>query len=464
VSAPAVTNTGLVESDEPDPWAVVDPPGRAPADRPGLLPEEFWDARAVFNHIRRAAHSQACSGDVAFWATLSRLSAMLSHHIRAQTDIADRASLNLFAAPVGPSGTGKSTGARVARKMMPTPFEGFLDGMPIGTGEGIAEALMGTVDQDTGKFNKGEPVTIKVRKQVRHNVFYYVDEGATLAQIASRPGSTLGEAIRSAAIGESLGQTNASEERRRFIEAETYSMGMVIGFQPSTALPLLLESGKGTPQRFFWLWSIDPSIPRRGFPWPGGIEIPGEFISRDCPLDVTFPQRIKDELRDALVDRATGEVEVAELDGHAGLMKVKAAALFALLDGRTDASEEDWSLAEVAWACSCAVRDALIERAQREAAVQREREDDAKVRLAVRTHDAKSSADRDARRIGLAIWRHASRSGGISLGACRKALAGRDRDLFDKGLDYAEAEGWVFVERNQICVCAGVAPEGGQRS
>lgn len=441
-----------------DPWA------KSSADRPGLLPQEFWDARRVFALIRRAAHSRACSGDVALWATLTRFSAMLSHHVRAQTDIADRASLNTFAAPVGPSGTGKSTGARVARKLIPAPFEGFLDGMPIGTGEGIAEALMGEIDEDTGKFHKGEPVTVKVRKQVRHNVFYYVDEGATLAQIASRPGSTLGEAIRSAAIGEALGQTNASAERRRFIAPESYSMGMLIGFQPTTALPLLMEGGKGTPQRFFWLWSIDPSIPRKGFPWPGGIEIPQQFISRAEPLDVTFPQWIKDDLRAALVARATGEVEVSELDGHAGLMKVKAAALFALLDGRTDVTDEDWSLAEIAWTCSCAVRDALIESAQRDAAVQREREDDAKVRLAVRTHDAKSSADRDVRRIALAIWRHASRSGGISYGSCRKALASRDRDLFGKGLDHAEAEAWVFMEKDQICVCPGANPEGGQRS
>jgi len=446
-----------------DPWA------SSPTGRAGLLPEEFWSARTVFKHIRLAAHSRACSGDVAFWATLTRLSAMLSHNIRAETDIADRASLNLFAAPVGPPGTGKSTGARIARKLMPTPFEGFLDGLPIGSGEGLAEALMGLVDQDTGKTyekgpDKGKPIIAKVRKQVRHNVFYYVDEGGTLAQIAARPGSTLGETIRSAAIGEALGQTNATEERRRYIAAESYSMGMFIGFQPITALPLLMESGKGTPQRFFWLWSIDPSIPRKGFSWPGGIEIRKDFITCDEPLDVEFPQAIKDDLRGALLDRATGAIEVSELDGHAGLMKVKAAALFALLDHRTAVTDDDWSLAEIAWACSCAVRDSLIEDARREAEAQREREDDAKVRLAVRAHDAKSSADRDVRRIALAIWRHASRSGGISYGACRKALASRDRDLFQKGLDHAEAEAWVFLEKDQICVCPGANPEGGQRS
>lgn len=446
-----------------DPWA------ESPADLPGLLPEEFWKARTVFERIRQAAHSRACSGDVAFWATLTRFSAMLSHNIRAETDIADRASLNLFAAPVGPPGTGKSTGARIARKMIPTPFDGFLDGLPIGSGEGIAEALMGVVEEPTGALhekgpNRGDPIMAKVRKQVRHNVFYYVDEGAMLAQIASRPGSTLGEAIRSAAIGEALGQTNATEERRRYIAAESYSMGMFIGFQPATALPLLLESGKGTPQRFFWLWSIDPSIPRKGSPWPGGIEIRKDFIKRDEPLDVTFPQAIKDDLRSALIDRATGEIEVSELDGHAGLMKVKAAALFALLNGRTNVTDEDWSLAEIAWECSCAVRDTLIEQARREAEANREREDDAKVRLAVRTHDAKSTADRDVRRIALAIWRHASRSGGISYGACRKALASRDRDLFQKGLDHAESEAWVFLEKDQICVCADAAPEGGRRS
>jgi hypothetical protein len=441
------------DEDEPEPDASA-----PPAARPGLLPESFWAARPVFQHMRQAAHSQGCSGDLVLYSTLARLSGMISHHIRAVTGIGGRASLNVFAAMVGTSGSGKSISAGCVRDLMAPADDDFRDGLPIGTGEGVAEAFMGTVDEPTGELHqkgpyKGDPVMAKVRKQVRHNAFFYVDEGQTLAKLAERSGSILGETLRRAAIGEALGQTNASEERTRYIAPGSYSLGLLAGFQPSIATVLLADAHTGTPQRFYWGWADDPAIPDTPPRFPGPLASHPGQARPDGPVDITFPERIRKMLWTDRVARGRGELEVAELDGHAGLMKVKLAALFALLDGgRYEVSEEDWQLAEIAWESSCKVRDALVLRAQREALAEKTRAEDAKVHAELRSHVAKKDADLTLERVAHLVRRHASTVGGVTYGALKKALASRDRPVADKAVSLAVARGWVFEEGDRICV------------
>ncbi|MFD6968339.1 hypothetical protein [Streptomyces sp. NPDC059949] len=457
--APAEDIWQVIEDPDNAPDPDEDPDSSAPpAARPGLLPESFWQARPVFQHMRQAAHSQGCSGDLVLYSTLSRLSGMLSHHIRAVTGIGGRASLNVFAAMVGTSGAGKSISAGCVRDLMAPPDDDFRDGLPIGTGEGIAEAFMGSVDEATGELHqkgpyKGDPVMAKVRKQTRHNAFFYVDEGQTLAKLAERTGSILGETLRRAAIGEALGQTNASEERTRYIAPGSYSLGLLAGFQPSIATVLLADAHTGTPQRFYWGWADDPAIPDEPPPWPGPIEPhPGRHRPTE-PVNITFPARIRKMLWADRVARGRGEIEVAELDGHAGLMKVKLAALFALLDGgRYEVTEEDWELAEIAWESSCKVRDSLVLRAQREAAAEKQRTEDAKVHAELRSHVAKKDADLTLERVAHLVRRHASTVGGITYGGLKKALASRDRPVADKAVSLAVARGWVYEEGDRICV------------
>ncbi|MCX4557960.1 hypothetical protein OHA02_17330 [Streptomyces phaeochromogenes] len=424
-------------------------------ERPGLLPAEFYAARPVFAHIKRAAHSRGRPADVLFYSTLARLSGMISPNIAIVTGISGRGSMNVFAAAVGPSGSGKSTGQSGARELMLPVDPEFRDGLPVGTGEGIAEMFMGTIDEPTGEIHqrgplKGDPVMRKVRKQVRHNGYIYVDEGQTMATLAMRQGSTLAETLRRAAVGEALGQTNASEERTRYIAPGSYSLGLFVGFQPSTAVPLLNDASTGTPQRFFWCWALDPTIPDVPPEWPGPIEKHPGLIRTAEEVDVTFPSRIRQMLWLEKTARGRGELEVAELDGHAGLMKAKAAGLFALMEDRYDVTEDDWTLAETLWASSCAVRDALVERARREAEAQRQAEEDAKVSTEVRVHMARNEADRTLERLVRLVVRHSSQPGGITFGYMRRALESKDRPHLPAAVDLAEERGLVIVEDNTI--------------
>jgi hypothetical protein len=340
---------------------------------------------------------------------------------------------------------------------MPALEEDFRDGLPVGSGEGIAEAFMGTVEEPTGEViqrgkNTGDPVMRRVRKQVRHNAYFYVDEGQTIARLGERSGSVLGETLRRAAVGETLGQTNASEERTRYVPAGSYSLGLLVGFQPSTAVPVLADAGTGTPQRFLWGWADDPSIPDLPPAWPGPLSMhPGQKRPHG-PQDIVFPERIRRMLWDEKVARSRGEIDVPELDGHAGLIKVKVAAILALLDNREFATEADWQLAELVWTASCGVRDHLVERARREAEAERQRQEDAKVLQVVREHEALSDVTTALERLARHVRKHASQVGGITYGELNRRTNSRDRKTLRKAIDLAEARDWVFEEGDRLCV------------
>jgi hypothetical protein len=127
-----------------------------------------------------------------------------------------------------------------------------------------------------------------------------------------RSGSTLGETLRSAAVGQTLGQTNASKDTSRYIPSGSYSMGLLVGFQPETAAPLFEEVAEGTPQRFVWVQVIDPSIPDHASPVArraarladAATAPPGDRGDRF--VLVTFDEAIKAELRAADLAKVRG--------------------------------------------------------------------------------------------------------------------------------------------------------------
>lgn len=454
-----ITNDGLPEGK--DPWKGADDKPNA-LDLPGLLPDEFFKERTWLTHVQEAAWSSACSRDVTFLATMARESGMLSPHIRAITGISGPASLNIFGAPVGPPGTGKSTSAGLAEEICICDDEKFLDGLPIGSGEGISELYMGVVDKQVGEVEygkrRGDPIIKSVREQTKHNMYMYVDEGGVLDELRQRSGgSTLADTLRSAAMGQTIGQSNATEDRRRLVKKGTYSFGLIIGFQECTARPLLADAGTGTPQRFFWCWAQDPNIPEVPPKWPGPLKYHPGMARPTQATYVQFPDRIKKMLWAERLGRNRGELEVGVLDGHANLMKVKMAAMFALFEKRRLVDEDDWRLAGIVWEHSCKVRDTLVAAARREVERARQVEEDAVVHLAVRTHEAKNNVDRNLERIARRIHRlvvKATRDapGGMTWGAIRRDLASTDRPLIEQAVALAVSMGLVVEDGDHICL------------
>ncbi|MGH9908186.1 MAG: hypothetical protein ACRD8U_21660, partial [Pyrinomonadaceae bacterium] len=311
-----------------------------------VLPNEFWDARPVFTHIRTAAWSRNRSGDVALHVVLARLSAMVSHRLRLDTGVGDlTVPLNYYAAIVGESGGGKSSSKAVADRLMPPPSEFYFDmrdDQPLGSGEGLAESFYGTVSEPPID-GKGKP--IQKRTVVRNNAFFFCDEGQVMERLQSRNGATLGPQLRSAWTGSALGQANASEDRYRYVPAGSYSLGLIIGFQFNTVQPLLDDVDGGTPQRFAYVAAADPSIPDEAPAWPGTIQLKHETLWPNSDEVFDIDPRIRQEIRTTDTGRNRGVIKYDPLDSQAPLMRIKIAALLALLDDRHNVTLEDWGLA-----------------------------------------------------------------------------------------------------------------------
>lgn len=439
------------EDDEGEGWT------KGPVRRRGRLPEDFWNARPVFAHIRQAAHARARSGDIVLGGLLARLSSLVPPDLRADTGVGSPASLNMFSNLLGPSGSGKSSAAWIPRRLLaPPPDIDFLDELPLGSGEGIAEAYMGEKSVDTDEIyragpKKGLRKTELIRAQVRHNALFYADEGESLTkQLFGRNGATIGESLRRAWTGGTIGQYNGHKVNTRVIQSGTYSLGLVIGFQPETALPLLEDAAAGSPQRFLWFSSTDPSIPDDIVDDPGPLNLSLIRYGFGENPSMSFAATLMQQIRDDDKARSRGEMQLPPLDSHKPLMLVKVASLFAILDNRLDVTVEDWQLAHVVWDTSCELRDWLAEYGARQLAEAAEKQTRAHVEREVRAHAAKAAADHDVERVARRVAKRVHEAKGMTRGALNKAIAYRDRNYVTAAIDLAESRDWVTAEGDEI--------------
>jgi hypothetical protein len=437
----------------------------AGADTPRLfnLPEEFWGTREIFKLIRRQAHANCVSADAVLGAALARASAMVPHRMSFDSG-REGGSFNIFANIVAPSGIGKTEAMRSAQRLLLPPthltdlngetdFDKFRDGVGLGSGEGLAEVYMGTVDRETGEVtrygpDKGQPKTKPVRAVVRHNAFLFLDEGESLTKMLERKGATVGQTLRTAWTGAGLGAANAQESTTRWVPEGTYSMGLLIGWQPRAAQALISEVSGGTPQRFLWLSGVDPSVPDRPEMRPDPWRVPFcDGHGRPIEGVVQFPAEIKDALW------ATGTAKVrtgeggAELDSHEPLTRCKLAALLCLLDGRLLVDADDWRLAGMIWAVSCAVRDRLVAFGEQEQAMRKQAEHDRHVYLAEASEVARIEVSERvvayARQV--ATKAHADFEL-LHRSEERRGVKSTLRKTWDAGVEYALARGWIVLE------------------
>ena len=418
------------------------------------LPPEFWAERAVLDHVRRAAHARNRSADAVLHAVLARVAAFSPFQWEIPPIVGAPGSLNLFTAVIGPSGAGKSTAVAIAQELVPASSDAA-DGLPLGSGEGLAEAYMG---QRSDVDDKGRK--IKVRCQIRYNAFCYVDEGEALIEHLDRKGTTIMETLRRAWSGATLGQANASAERNRVIASGMYRMGLCIGFQPDKAGRLLSDHTGGTPQRFLWCSAVDPAIPDDAAEHPGPLvlpTIPRRELDDAMVVDARGLRRfrldIDPDIREQvwLEDRARarGDMVVDALDSHATLHRLKLASLLAVLEGRFAVNLDDWRLSAVLWDVSCAVRHqvALL------AALDAQRAEEGRLDYAGRRAtveeaaraEAPAKVERHAKR--LADWLH-DHGGEVRPSELRNRMRSTERSLFESAITYAVAHRWM-VETEQ---------------
>jgi hypothetical protein len=377
--------------------------------RNGLwLPSEFWEAYPAMSHIRQAAHSRGRSADAVFGAVLARLSAMVPPEL--SVDVGQGPlSLTILTALCGGVGLGKTRAKNVAMDLLPDLIdygwmkenflaeEIFADDVPLGSGQGIAEAFYAMVV--VGETSTGQPK--RQRQRARKHVFLTTDEGKSLCDKLALTGSEVGETIRSAASGATIGQGNASAETRRIVPAGTYSIGMAVGFQPATIGPLLREGNIGTPQRFLFVKATDPDIPRTRAAkpeWPGELKVV-------WPSKIQIPDAVCNEVWNALTAVSTEEEEAMPLAEHMYQTRIRVTAFLAALDGRSQATAGDWEWSRVVWEVSCAVRDDM---ARYEADEEEQKETTIRAKIAGR-EIAKDYAKAELDRAVLIAGRHIQR-------------------------------------------------------
>jgi hypothetical protein len=461
-----------------DPWAdaeqVATKALNSGADTVPLanLPEEFWGSRQIFKDIRQAAHATMNSADAVLGSVIARGSAMIHHEVRFDSGRGPTGCMNLFVSLVAKSGVGKSTAVACADELIQVPSylarldgsadpEKFKDGVGLGTGEGLAEAYMGTATRDGSKVDrKGEPVPETYRTQVRNNAFLYLDEGQTLTKMMKeRMGTTIGATIRTAWGGGALGQANAQETTTRFVARNSYCMGMVVGYQPSVAQDLLADGGPGTPQRFLWLSAIDPNIPEEALHLPPPFKLPFENPDGTPRRGVIqFPEHLKRQLRREHLAKVRGDAAVDELDSHEPLMLCKLAAELCYWDMRWMVSDDDWELAKLIWRVSCSTRDRLIEFGRQEAARKNEEKLAAKVNeveaASLATREVDATIDRVAR---LITRRVRASEEPVMRYKLKKNIGSDNKKFFDAALLHAKQMQWVTADEDDAHLLPGTA-------
>lgn len=442
------------------------------------LPEEFWGARDLFKRVRQAAWATQTHPDAVLACVLTRAAGAMGHQVTFDTGKSE-GTMSLFAVLLSKSGIGKSDAVKAARRLMRMPsylcdpdgsvnMDVFRDGLALSTGEGLAETYMGTVDQEalnpdgSPKFEvKGrgrnavpEPVMVKVRKAVRHRAWFYVDEGEVLTKLMhERSGATLGGHLRTAWSGAALSQSNASEDRWRYVPDGSYTMGMIIGYQPETAVTMLSEVGPGTPQRFLWFGAQDTEMPDpdEEFEFPAAIVLPAEEHQTGV---IQFPRELRRWFRHQIHGKHVGTVEWDPMDSHEPLMRAKLCALLCYLDGRMLVNRDDWILAGMIWAVSCAIRDRLIRHRDAQAEQMAEQKRSARIAEAAAIELIRVSVPADVERCARRITRIVRDAGEEKAWRIKKDF-GRDKPYFDPALTYAKEQGWIIEGFTESSLCPG---------
>jgi hypothetical protein len=233
-------------------------------------------------------------------------------------------------------------------------------------------------------------------------------------------------------------------------------MGLTIGYQPHTAVPMLADVDAGTPQRFLWVWAPDPSVPEVApEPFPPGVPLSATGVPGVGLAESTFAASIKARLRSEHRARSRSQASGRPLDSQRPLMLVKLSALLARLDGRSGVTEDDWSLAEVMWACSAAVQDGVL---AQEAEAGKVREAEERKRYAGREGAAEAARGDVQRQLqardeyqwaaDFAAKLHAD-GVPVTVAAAKRGITMRRRAAWDEILGIAVANGWAVVREDE---------------
>lgn len=412
-----------------------------------MIPDPVWEAYGWTRSVRAQARAADVCPDAVLGAVLATYAARVPPGVRIVTGTKMPLGTNLVVSLVGPSGSDKSTAFTLAQKIMPGSAVPVINNP--GSGEAFAASFVHADPDGEGAVSK----RTKVLKPDPRALFY-VAEGGLLGGIGARLGSTWLPHLRSLAVDESLSTTNATSEINRQVPAQSYSAGVVVGFQVTTAAPILHDTHTGTAQRFLWFSSLSSE----DLPPGAGVDVAP--VAMAVPVLTRLGAGIDEENRPIhylmvtrnITDRIKAEQRHYRLtrditssddhDAHRHTLIAKLAALAVLADDRVMIEERDWVWAEGLYAASGAVRDELLSIAEESA-------DDvvtAGAQRQGRADQVRRQYDSDEARVAQVVLRRVQRGDGPTRRQLKDSVASRDRGLASPAIEQLETHG--FIERD----------------
>lgn len=344
---------------------------------------DFWNSSETLRYIRDYARAKGVR--VAPWAllfsVLARVCAATPPNVVIPALAGGSAmSLNFYVALIGASGDGKGLTEHAARQLVPDIRQAITT-QPA-SGEGLA-----TIYTRHATDDEGNPTV----ECASCRALLSIPEIATLGGTAKRVGSTVVPTLTSAYSGERLGGWNKSESNRFSVPEYGYRVSLITGVQPANVKVLMNEVGTGLPQRFVWASVRDPEAPEQA---PDRPATPFVYDSTRLPADpsqtglntlykagsrydmlnhgdtnypltlMRFPDCAVKAVETDSYMRLRG-TRGNELDAHGIGVRLKLAALFALLDYRLEVTEADWQLAAYAYDRSAMFRAECIREGER---------------------------------------------------------------------------------------------------
>lgn len=297
----------------------------------------IFDATPTLSWIRQAAHSRMLGSGAVLANVLGRVLAEVPPSVVLPPTIGSAASLNLGFAMVGQSGDGKSATFKCGAEVLGLSQKHLEIG--VGSGEGLIESFL---EEQTIPDPRDPTKTIRAKVLVTPpSRIFYVDEIEQLTKASGREGATIMSILRTALTGGAMKSANATAERRRSVDSETYRLVTYLGVQPTKSGPLLNEADAGTPQRLLWISTVDKTVPREKPEWPGSLDWAG-MIMYAADYHVQYPQHIKDMLEQQRFDRVHGRGD--PLESHLMLTRLKVAAALAFLHDEMDITDQWWTI------------------------------------------------------------------------------------------------------------------------
>jgi hypothetical protein len=389
--------------------------------------QAFWRARPYLTHIHTFARARLCSPWAVLGVVLARVAATEPPKHVLPAIVGGQASLNLFVALVGPSGSGKGAAHAAAQDAVKV---GHVDELPPGSGEGLTHLF-------AYRGKRENEIT-----RTREAVLFNVPEIDTLAALGTRNASTLMPQLRKAWSGETLGFTYADPTKSLQIESHSYRLCMTVGVQPGRANALLDDEAGGTPQRFLWLPATDRDMPDVAPLDPTPIKL-RMLSSRETADRVDLD--VADVARDVIVAarRANARGDVDALDGHKLLCQLKTAAALGRLDGRRSVTDEDWQLAEFIMDISDRTRAGIVQTLAGEAEAKNAARGRMEGKRAMMV--AAVVAEDSAQQVAEKILHHLEQLGDQSWAKERKRLRSALRPFFEDAVDLLVDQGFVEV-------------------